>query len=190
MRTLHCESLIRSRSDSGEKPPNTTEWIAPMRAQPSMAMTASGIIGREIAARSPLFHAERAEDIAELIDGDVEIPVGERAAVAGLSFEHERRLVAPRGADVAVEAVDRRVDLATDEPLRVRRLPVEHALVRRHPFELGRLVGPVGLRVGGGALVDAGIVGLSSGPERRWRLELPVLLQQGFEVVGHVRSSR
>ncbi len=27
------------------KPPNTTEWIAPMRAQASMANTASGIIG-------------------------------------------------------------------------------------------------------------------------------------------------
>ncbi len=28
------------------KPPNTTEWIAPMRAQASMANAASGIIGR------------------------------------------------------------------------------------------------------------------------------------------------
>ena len=43
---MHCESLMRSRSDSGENPPNTTEWIAPMRAQASMAITASGIIGR------------------------------------------------------------------------------------------------------------------------------------------------
>ena len=31
---------------SGEKPPNTTEWIAPMRAQASMATATSGIIGR------------------------------------------------------------------------------------------------------------------------------------------------
>lgn len=29
----------------GEKPPKTTEWIAPMRVQASMATTASGIIG-------------------------------------------------------------------------------------------------------------------------------------------------
>jgi len=35
--TLHCESLMRSRSDSGEKPPKTTEWMAPMRAQASIA---------------------------------------------------------------------------------------------------------------------------------------------------------
>ena len=37
---------MRSRSDSGEKPPNTTEWIAPMRAHASIAIAASGIIGR------------------------------------------------------------------------------------------------------------------------------------------------
>lgn len=29
----------------GEKPPNTTEWMAPMRVQASMAKAASGIIG-------------------------------------------------------------------------------------------------------------------------------------------------
>jgi hypothetical protein len=28
-----------------EKPPKTTEWVAPMRAQASMATTASGIMG-------------------------------------------------------------------------------------------------------------------------------------------------
>jgi hypothetical protein len=37
---------MRSRSDSAEKPPNTTEWTAPMRAQASIATAASGIIGR------------------------------------------------------------------------------------------------------------------------------------------------
>ncbi|MNP53897.1 hypothetical protein D3C76_1484120 [compost metagenome] len=38
-------SRIRSRRASGEKPPNTTEWMAPMRVQASMAKAASGIIG-------------------------------------------------------------------------------------------------------------------------------------------------
>ncbi|MFD8818717.1 hypothetical protein ACFV23_46355 [Streptomyces sp. NPDC059627] len=31
---------------SAEKPPKTTEWAAPMRAQASMVIAASGIIGR------------------------------------------------------------------------------------------------------------------------------------------------
>jgi hypothetical protein len=37
--------MIRPATLSGEKPPKTTEWIAPMRAQASIAAAASGIIG-------------------------------------------------------------------------------------------------------------------------------------------------
>ena len=39
-------SFTRSRNASAEKPPKTTEWAAPIRAQASIAITASGIIGR------------------------------------------------------------------------------------------------------------------------------------------------
>ena len=44
--SLESQSSIRPASASGEKPPNTTEWIAPIRAQASTANAASGIIGR------------------------------------------------------------------------------------------------------------------------------------------------
>jgi hypothetical protein len=44
--TLAAASLLRSESDSGLNPPNTTEWIAPIRVQASIAITTSGIIGR------------------------------------------------------------------------------------------------------------------------------------------------
>ena len=43
--TRQSESRIRSRSASGENPPNTTEWTAPMRAHASIATAASGTIG-------------------------------------------------------------------------------------------------------------------------------------------------
>ncbi len=46
MQSLAPQSLIRSRSASAENPPNTTVWVAPMRVQASIAMAASGIIGR------------------------------------------------------------------------------------------------------------------------------------------------
>ena len=46
IRTLASQSLMRPASDSGEKPANTTEWMAPIRAQASIAVAASGIIGR------------------------------------------------------------------------------------------------------------------------------------------------
>jgi hypothetical protein len=44
--TLEPQSAMRPASDSAEKPPNTTECTAPMRAQASIAIAASGIIGR------------------------------------------------------------------------------------------------------------------------------------------------
>ena len=43
--TEHSESFIRSFNASGEKPPNTTECTAPIRAVANIATAASGIIG-------------------------------------------------------------------------------------------------------------------------------------------------
>ncbi len=45
MITLASASFMRSRTASELKPPKTTVWVAPMRAQASMATAASGIIG-------------------------------------------------------------------------------------------------------------------------------------------------
>ena len=45
---------MRSLTDSTEKPPNTTLWTAPMRAQASIATVTAGIIGRKIPTTSPL----------------------------------------------------------------------------------------------------------------------------------------
>ena len=43
--TFASQSMMRSLTASGEKPPNTTECGAPMRAQASIAAGASGTIG-------------------------------------------------------------------------------------------------------------------------------------------------
>jgi len=43
--TLGRASSMRVASECAAKPPNTTEWIAPMRTDASIAKTASGIIG-------------------------------------------------------------------------------------------------------------------------------------------------
>ena len=45
-RALASENSMRSFTDSAENPPNTTLCGAPMRAQASIAMTTSGIIGK------------------------------------------------------------------------------------------------------------------------------------------------
>ena len=91
-------------------------------------------------------HAERLQDVGELADLAVEIEVGQRAAVARLAFPDDRGLVAPRAAHVAVDAVDAGVERAADEPLRVRRLPLEHLRPGREPLELARRSRPRSLR--------------------------------------------
>ena len=46
IRSLASASMIRSRRLSALNPPNTTEWIAPIRVHANMAMAASGIMGK------------------------------------------------------------------------------------------------------------------------------------------------
>ena len=45
MIALGVQSSIRTASSAAAKPPKTTEWIAPSRAQASIASSASGTIG-------------------------------------------------------------------------------------------------------------------------------------------------
>ena len=53
-RTLASESWMRDCRLMAEKPAKTMECMAPMRAQASMAMASSGIMGRYRDTRSPL----------------------------------------------------------------------------------------------------------------------------------------
>ena len=45
MTSFDLQSSIRPARLSAEKPPKTTEWTAPIRAQASIAAAVSGIIG-------------------------------------------------------------------------------------------------------------------------------------------------
>ena len=92
-------------------------------------------------------HAERLEHVGELADLAIQIEVGQRAAVARLAFPDDRGLVPARPARVAIDAVDARVQRAADEPLRMRRLPVEHLRPRREPLQLRGESGPERLRI-------------------------------------------
>lgn len=48
------QSSMRPLRDSEEKPANTMEWMAPMRAQASMVMASSGIMGMYRVTTSPV----------------------------------------------------------------------------------------------------------------------------------------
>src|SRR4030095_8125521 len=132
---------MRSASASALKPPKTTLWVAPIRAQASIAIAASGIIGMWIPAPSPgqdQRHVD-ADDVAghdsQLFQGAggaahlaVQLPVGERPLVPGLALPNERRLVAPPRFEMPVQAVVGEVGSTTDEPFRPRQIPLQHSI--------------------------------------------------------------
>ncbi len=101
--------------------------------------------------------AERLQHVGKGADLPVQVPVRERAAVARFPFPDDRGLVAAGRADVPVEAVRARVDLAAREPARVRRLPVEDGVPRLDPLEFARERLPEGFGVGERTVVHARI---------------------------------
>ena len=156
MSALASENSIRSLTDSAEKPPKTTLWIAPMRAQASIATTTSGIIGRKIPTTSPAPMPRSFSALANRCTSRVQVGVGDVALLALLAAPVERDAVAVAGLDVAVEAVVRGVELAADEPLGERRVrPVEHLVPLLDPVAAPRACSAhEALGVGLGLLVD------------------------------------
>ena len=138
-----------------------------------------------------LLDAERRERIGEPAHLGVELAVGERAHVARLALPDDRGLGAAPGVlalEMPVEAVVGDVELAADEPLRERRLPVEHLLPGLEPGDvLARHLGPESLRVARAECAER--LRLLCGPvgalgEFRGRFEDTLLAQQRLEV-GH-----
>ncbi len=82
-----------------------------------------------------LLHAERLEPVREAADLGVQLTVRQRPPIPRLALEDEGDLV-PTLLEVPIEAVVREVGLPLDEPLRVRRLPLERGLERLLPEEL------------------------------------------------------
>ena len=92
-------------SASAEKPPKTTVWGAPMRAQASIAIGQLGDhrhVDRDAVAGPD---AELDERVRGLLDLPMEVGEGDRAGVAGLADPVVRDLVPEPGRDVAVDAV-------------------------------------------------------------------------------------
>ena len=105
-----------------------------------------------------LLDAERFQNVRKRADLAIEIEVGQRPAIAGLTFPDDGGFVAARGSDMAIDAVDRRIDLPADKPLRVRRVrPVEDLRPFAAPLELGRKLRPEPFVVALGFFVRAGV---------------------------------
>ena len=99
--------------------------------------------------RSPLIDAEPSQGVGEAVHLAVEAVVGVGDLFAVLADPDQRRLVAPVGVHVAVDAVGGGVQLPAEEPLVVRQLEAAHGVERLDPVdELGAL-GPEDLGVVG-----------------------------------------
>jgi hypothetical protein len=119
---------------------------------------------------------ERFQRVRELRHLGVQLAIRDAADLARLSLPQQRDLVAARG-EVAVEAVVRRVERPADEPFRVRRIPLQHALPLRLPVELSGPFGPIGFRVRGRFGPDLGIADVRIAAELVGRRKLPVFLK-------------
>jgi hypothetical protein len=132
--------------------------------------------------------AERLQGVGEGADLAIQVPVGQRPAIARLAFPDNRSLVPARGAYVPVEAVRAGVELAADEPARVGRRPLEHGVPWLDPFELAREGLPEAFRVGQRTIVDPGVGDVGGLLPRLGWWKAAIFLQQGGDFVhGLVR---
>ena len=113
---LHVASLMRSLSASGENPPKTTEWMAPIRAQASMANAASGIIGHVDTDTVALADSLCSQRIRESTYLNLELLIGKRLAVIGVVPLPDNRGVMRAFWQMPVNAVDRDVQFCVDKP--------------------------------------------------------------------------
>jgi hypothetical protein len=116
----------------------------------------------------------------------MQIEIGQRPAIARFAFPDQRRLVAARSAQVAIEAVDARVDRAADEPLRVWRLPVEHRVPTPGPFQLRGKSRPERFRIAFGFGVQRLVARHGLGAEFRGRRERAVLTEEILELLRRI----
>ena len=135
-----------------------------------------------------LAHAEPAQPVGQAAHALVQVAVGDGLRVAGLALPVVGDAIGP-GGQVAVEAVDAHVEPAADEPPEERRVAaVADRVPGLDPLQLGRLLGPEPLEVGGGAVVE--LPGRDRpGRELRRRREDPILDLQGLDgvrAVAHV----
>src|SRR6185369_526605 len=74
--------------------------------------------------------------VCKLADFRVQLLISKRARFAGFAFPDECRFVASPGGEMTVETVVRDIDLAADEPLCMRRIPLQHGVPLFEPVQL------------------------------------------------------
>src|ERR1700693_4497049 len=126
--TVDLASLMRPASESGEKPPNTTEWAAPVRAREHRKRRLGDhrqIDGDAVALLDPL----RLEHVGELADRGMQFLVRDPPVfVRIVAFPQDRDLIAALG-EMPVDAIVRHVGDAVLVPFDRDAVQVERAVL-------------------------------------------------------------
>jgi hypothetical protein len=150
--TVESQSWMRPARLSGEKPPKTTEWMAPMRALGNHRQ-----VDRDAVA---LLDAARLQDIAEAADVLVQLGIGDVALNArAVAFENDRGLIGARR-QVPVDAVVAGVERAVLEPADLHvagEACVLNPRIGLDPMQPFALLAPEGVRVAHRFVVHPGI---------------------------------
>jgi len=112
----------------------------------------------------------------------LEVEIRQRPLVTGFALPDDRRFVAAAAPYVAVDAVRAGVQLSADEPLRVRRLPVENLCPRTRPFQLAGETRPKRFGIVCGVGIDLLVAYDGAATKRiRWR-EVPIFAEEVVEL--------
>jgi hypothetical protein len=146
-------------------------WGAPIRAQASIHDDLGDhrqVDPDDVAG----LHAARLQRVGEALDVAMQLGVGDVALLALLPAPVERHAVAVAGLHVAIQAVVRRVDPATGEPLVERGVgTVEHGVPLAEPVQRPRLLGPPRRRIPRRRLVRRSVADQRLGGELLGRVE-------------------
>jgi hypothetical protein len=86
---------------------------------------------------------------------------------------------------MAVEAVHRDVQLTSNEPLRVRRVPLEHLVPPARPLQFIREFRPEGKGIALGLRVDLFVLNPGSVAECGWRRKTAIFVKKVVEIGVH-----
>src|SRR5579859_7576176 len=118
----------------------------------------------------------------------MELLICERPNFARLAFPNDGGLITARRGEMPVKTVVAEIDLAADEPLRPRQVPLEDFLPRAEPMQLLCDAAPelLGVRFGIGAhlLVLRGTLDQRALAELLRRVKATLLVQYGFDIGG------
>ena len=128
---------------------------------------------------------EPLQHVGEFVHLDVQLAVRDAPHLSGrLPFPDQGDPAGTARTDVAVEAVRGGVELPTQKPLGVRRLPLEHAIPRTDPFELLGPVRPVTFGIATRPLIRGLVAHVGCSPKILRRGEAALLVEEGFDAVG------